>query len=52
MVRFIERNKDLYIELRDLLKKKESEIKRRAVFNIIKEDLSASAYKYYIYITE
>ena len=45
MARFVERNKDLYIELRNLLKEEESEIKKRAAFNIIKEDLLANVYK-------
>ena len=49
MARFIKRNKSLYIELQDLLKEEKSEIKRRAVFNIVREDFSANAYRYYIY---
>ena len=52
MARFVERSKNLYIELRDLSKKKESEIKRRAIFNMVKEDLLASIYKFYIDATE
>ena len=52
MAKFVERNKGLYIELRDLLKKEESEIKRRTASNIIREDLSANIYKYYIYTIE
>ena len=52
MTKFVEKSKDLYIELRGLLKEKKSETERRAVFNIIRENLSASVYKYYIYTIE
>ena len=48
----MKKNKGLYIELQDLLKKKESETERKTAFNIIRENLLASAYKYYIYVTE